>query len=164
MEAATPPAQNLKGNGQPVPISRLIESDPAAAVERLRRVVARDPRNAPAWRLMGRTLRQLEREDEAGEAEMAAIRATAYDPQMIAIAAAMLEGDLEQAEALLRERLHAQPTDAAAIRLMAELAARIGRLPRAEALLRRACGPGSGERRVGKGGVRTGRSGGVAAH
>ncbi|MBA4163239.1 MAG: hypothetical protein C0510_01190 [Erythrobacter sp.] len=138
MEAATPPAQNLKGNGQPVPIARLIESDPAAAVERLRRVVARDPRNAPAWRLMGRTLRQLEREDEAGEAEMAAIRATAYDPQMIAIAAAMLEGDLEQAEALLRERLHAQPTDAAAIRLMAELAARIGRLPDAEALLRRA--------------------------
>ncbi|OGS52836.1 MAG: hypothetical protein A3J40_10295 [Erythrobacter sp. RIFCSPHIGHO2_12_FULL_63_10] len=138
MDAETSPAQNLKGQGQPVPIARLIESDPAAALERLRSAVARDPRNAPAWRLMGRALRAMEREEEAGEAEMAAIRATAYDPQMVAIAAAMLEGDLQQAEALLRERLIAQPTDAAAIRLMAELAARIGRLPDAEALLRRA--------------------------
>src|SRR3546814_6300223 len=96
MDAATPPAHNLKENGKPVPIARLIESDPAAAVERLRNVVARDPRNAPAWRLMGRTLRQLAREEEAGEAEMAAIRATAYDPQMTAIAAAMLDGRSEE--------------------------------------------------------------------
>jgi len=138
MDVETSSAHGHAGHGQPVPIARLIESDPAAALERLRGAVAREPRNAPAWRMMGRALRKLAREEEAGEAEMAAIRATAYDPQMIAIAAAMLEGELSQAEALLRERLSAQPTDAAAIRLMAELAARIGRLPDAEALLRRA--------------------------
>ncbi|MDZ4307658.1 tetratricopeptide repeat-containing sulfotransferase family protein [Allopontixanthobacter sp.] len=138
MDVETSSAHGHAVHGQPVPIARLIESDPAAALERLRGAVAREPRNAPAWRLMGRALRKLAREEEAGEAEMAAIRATAYDPQMIAIAGAMLEGELSQAEALLRERLSAQPTDAAAIRLMAELAARIGRLPDAEALLRRA--------------------------
>jgi Tfp pilus assembly protein PilF len=50
----------------------------------------------------------------------------------------MLAGDLPQAEARLRQRLREQPADAAAIRLMAELAARIGRLRDAEVLLRRA--------------------------
>ena len=45
--------------------------------------------------------------------------------------------DLE-VDALLRQRLRVQPTDVAAIRLMAELAARIGRLGDAEKLLRRA--------------------------
>ncbi len=57
---------------------------------------------------------------------------------MVAIAAAMLENDLPRAEAGLRQRLRAQPIDVAAIRLMAELAARIGRYADAEKLLRRA--------------------------
>jgi tetratricopeptide (TPR) repeat protein len=57
---------------------------------------------------------------------------------MIAIARAMSTGDLPRAEALLRPRLKAQPLDVAAIRLMAELAARIGRTRDAETLLRRA--------------------------
>ncbi len=69
---------------------------------------------------------------------MAAVRAATHDPQMLAIAQALLEGDLQQAEPLLRDRLRTQPTDVAAIRMMAELAARIGRFRDSEALLRRA--------------------------
>ncbi|MBO9498034.1 MAG: sulfotransferase [Novosphingobium sp.] len=115
-----------------------LSETPAEALARLRAVVARDPRNAPAWRMLGRALRAAGEESEAAEAEMTAVRATAFEPEMVAIAGAMLANDLPRAEAGLRARLKAQPTDAAAIRLMAELAARIGRYGDAETLLRRA--------------------------
>ncbi|MEZ5681516.1 MAG: sulfotransferase [Erythrobacter sp.] len=123
---------------KPIPIAALVESDPAAALPRLRAAVARDPSLAPAQRLLARALRKLGEEAEADAADMAAVRATAADPEMIAIAGALHDGELQQAEGLLRQRLAAQPTDAAAIRMMAELAARIGRLPDSEKLLRRA--------------------------
>lgn len=116
----------------------MICTDPQRAVVELRQAVARNPQNAGAQRLLGRALRATGEVEQAEAAEMAAVRATAYDPQMLEIAAALLENDLQQAEGLLRERLHAQPTDVAAIRMMAELAARIGRLRDSETLLRRA--------------------------
>lgn len=121
-----------------IPLSERLARDPGALAEELRTVVARDPRNTGAWRWLGRALRKLGEDEAAAEAEMAAIRATALEPQMVAIAEAMLENDLQTAEQLLRQRLRNQPTDAAAIRLMAELAARIGRLGDSEKLLHRA--------------------------
>jgi tetratricopeptide (TPR) repeat protein len=117
---------------------------PASAIEhretaaRLRAMLADQPRNAEAWRQLGRSLRALGDDDEAAEAEMTAVRATAFEPEMIAIATAMQANDLPQAEALLRQRLTAQPLDVAAIRLMAELAGRLGRNADSEKLLRRA--------------------------
>lgn len=117
---------------------RYVAEEPAGAVARLRALLAEDPHNAEGHRLLGQALRRLGRHAEAGEAEMMAVRATAFEPEMIEIARAMLAGELPQAETLLRARLKDQPLDVAAIRLMAELAARIGRLRDAEALLRRA--------------------------
>ena len=60
------------------------------------------------------------------------------NPQLMAAALALAEDRLSDAEPLLRAHLKQAPTDVAAIRLMAELAARIGRLKDSEALLRRA--------------------------
>ncbi len=60
------------------------------------------------------------------------------DPAMIAAALALQQGRLDMAENGLRERLRADPTDVAAIRMMAELAARLGRYADAEKLLARA--------------------------
>jgi len=111
---------------------------PGDEITRLEALAARNPRDAGVQRRLGRTLREAGREDEAAAAEMAAVRAAAYDPEMVEIAAAMLANDLPQAEAGLRARLRAEPLDVAAIRLMAELAARIGRYRDSEALLRRA--------------------------
>ncbi len=119
-------------------IAELLASDPAAAAAELRAATLRNPYNAGAQRLLGRALRALGREEEAEQAEMAAIRATTRDPEMVAIGQAMVANNLPEVEARLRQRLAAQPTDVAAIRLMAELAARIGRLKASEALLRRA--------------------------
>jgi tetratricopeptide (TPR) repeat protein len=56
----------------------------------------------------------------------------------VTAATALMQGDLPVAERLLKARLKAQPFDVAAIRMLAELAARIGRFGDAEKLLRRA--------------------------
>jgi Flp pilus assembly protein TadD len=60
------------------------------------------------------------------------------DPILLRAGEALAANDLPIAEGLLRDRLKSRPTDIAAIRMMAELAARIGRLVDAENLLRRA--------------------------
>jgi tetratricopeptide (TPR) repeat protein len=62
----------------------------------------------------------------------------AYDPRLVAAAAAMNANRLPEAEPLLRALLKDDPFDVRAIRLFAELAGRIGRYQDAETLLRRA--------------------------
>lgn len=61
-----------------------------------------------------------------------------YDPRLIEAALALNENRLEIAERILKPYLKEDPFDAAAIRMLAELAARIGRIGDAENLLRRA--------------------------
>ena len=61
-----------------------------------------------------------------------------YDPRLIEAAAALNENRLEIAERILKPYLKDDPFDARAIRMLAELAARIGRVRDAEHLLRRA--------------------------
>src|SRR6187551_1433572 len=99
-----------------IALDRFVLDNPEEAVGRLRAVIAGDEHNAEAWRLLGRALRRLGRNEEAAEAEVESVRATAYQPEMIAIGSAMLAEDLPRAEALLRQRLKAQPLDVAAIR------------------------------------------------
>ncbi|MCL6682910.1 tetratricopeptide repeat-containing sulfotransferase family protein [Sphingomonas alba] len=60
------------------------------------------------------------------------------NPQLLRAGQALFDNDLPTAESILRPYLKQRPTDVAAIRMMAELAARIGRLVDAENLLRRA--------------------------
>ncbi len=60
------------------------------------------------------------------------------DPQLLEAALALHDNRLNEAEPLLRTHLKANPFDVAAIRMLAELAGRIGRMPDAETLLRRA--------------------------
>jgi tetratricopeptide (TPR) repeat protein len=60
------------------------------------------------------------------------------NPQLIAAANAINDDQLHEAEPILRAHLKRDPLDVAAIRLMAQLAARVGRYKDSEALLRRA--------------------------
>ena len=64
--------------------------------------------------------------------------AATRDPELLRAGMALADNDLPTAESLLRPYLKRRPTDVAAIRMMAELAARIGRLADSENLLRRA--------------------------
>ncbi len=67
-----------------------------------------------------------------------AIAAGQRNPRMIDAALALYDNRLGEAEPLLRAQLKDDPFDVAAIRMMAELAGRIGRYKDAETLLRRA--------------------------
>ncbi len=64
--------------------------------------------------------------------------ASAREPDLLRAGQALAANDLPTAESLLRPYLKRRPLDVAAIRMMAELAARVGRLGDSEHLLRRA--------------------------
>ena len=67
-----------------------------------------------------------------------AIDAAMRNPAMLAAAEALAENRLHDAEPLLKARLKQNPFDVVAMRMLAELAGRIGRYSDAENLLRRA--------------------------
>ncbi len=116
----------------------LLDDNPATALAAIRPLTRADPPDADAWRMAGRCLRALGRDPEAEQAELAAIDGAAYDPELQHAALALADNRLGEAEPLLKARLKAVPTDVAAIRMLAELAGRIGRHRDAENLLRRA--------------------------
>src|SRR3954470_22999076 len=116
----------------------LIRTDASLAAVQAREILAISPRNADAYRLLGAALRRTGDAEEAERAELDAIAASVGDPALMRAAEALLDNDLPTAERLLRPRLSEKPTDVAAIRMMAELAGRLGRYPDAEKLLRRA--------------------------
>ena len=117
---------------------RRLRDAPALAALQAREIVRAAPENADGWRLLGEALRASGDEGAAEEAELQAIAASVHDPRLMAAAAALVEGRLAEAEAALRPHLKEKPTDVAAIRMMAELAARLGRFRDSENLLRRA--------------------------
>jgi tetratricopeptide (TPR) repeat protein len=116
----------------------LATMDPAVALAACRRVLTADPHRADAYRVAARAYRALGEADEAERMEFAAIEASVHDPQLREAAAALAANALHVAEPILRTRLKETPEDVAAIRMLAELAGRIGRNRDAEALLRRA--------------------------
>lgn len=73
----------------------------------------------------------------AGRAQVSVNRGI-RNPDLMAAALALFEGRLHDAEPVLKVHLKRDPFDVAAIRMLAELAARIERYRDAEALLRRA--------------------------
>jgi len=117
---------------------RLLRTEPARAAAQLREVLRVDRFNADAQRLLGRALRAIGDNEGAARAEVDAISASAHDPILLEAATALLDNRLAVAEHILRPRLKANPFDVAAIRMMAELAGRLGRYVDAENLLRRA--------------------------
>ena len=107
------------------------------AVRELRRAVELQPSLPGAWRALGDHLMAMGDTAGADAAYAQHIRAAIRDPRLMRAAAALCGNDIPVAESLLREHLRAHPTDVAAIRMLAEVAARIGRFPEAENLLMR---------------------------
>ncbi|HEX8058639.1 MAG TPA: sulfotransferase [Novosphingobium sp.] len=116
-------------------IRKLLGEDPARALLACETLPAED---AEAHRLAARALHALGEPDRAAQAELAAIDASAHDPELQKAAFGLIENQLHVAEPILRGRLKENPFDVAAIRMLAELAGRIGRNGDAEGLLRRA--------------------------
>lgn len=116
----------------------LLRDQPAAALAQARAILDAVPTSTAAHRLAAHALRALGRESEAQAAALAAVSAAIHDDAMVDAGLALAENRLSDAEAALRQRLREDATDVAAIRMLAEVAGRIGRYPDAEKLLGRA--------------------------
>jgi predicted Zn-dependent protease len=109
-----------------------------AALAALRRAVALAPDLADAWRALADHLTATGDVAAADAAYARQIQAATHDPRLLHAAAALCENRIPVAESLLRSHLKRFPTDVAAIRMFAEVAARLGRYRDAEVLLERA--------------------------
>jgi predicted Zn-dependent protease len=116
----------------------LAESDRGTeAITALRRAVALKPDLADGWRLLADQL------DAAGDAAGADqgrarfIKAATRDPRLLEAAAALVANDLPVAQARLAAHLQRFPTDIAALRMQAEVAARLQHIVDALRLLER---------------------------
>jgi Flp pilus assembly protein TadD len=93
----------------------------------LRRAVALKPDLGPAWLALGDIYTDLGDVRNADLAFAQHIRCSTRDPRMRAAGAALYDNRLAEAESLLRARVREQPTDVAALRMQAEVAARLRR-------------------------------------
>jgi predicted Zn-dependent protease len=109
----------------------------AAAITALQRAVTLKPEMADAWRALGDELTNAGDAAGADAAYAQNIKASTKDPRLLTAAAALCENKIPQAEALLRAHLKKYPTDVAALRMLAEVAARLGRYEDAVVLLTR---------------------------
>jgi predicted Zn-dependent protease len=109
----------------------------AAAIAALQRAVTLKPDMADAWRALGDELSIAGDAAGADSAHAQNIKASTKDRRLLTAAAALCENKIPQAEALLRAHLMKYPTDVPALRMLAEVAARLGRYKDAESLLTR---------------------------
>jgi tetratricopeptide (TPR) repeat protein len=109
----------------------------SAALASLRQAVALDPDLPQAWRSIGDHLSALGDDAGADAAYAQHLKRSVRDPVLLKAAAALAGQRLPEAEALLRRHLAQAPNDVVALRMLAELAARLGRHEDAEALLAR---------------------------
>ncbi|WP_426663771.1 tetratricopeptide repeat-containing sulfotransferase family protein [Rhodanobacter aciditrophus] len=107
------------------------------AIAALRRAVTMQADLPQAWRVLADQLRATGDIAGAEAACMEHVRHAAADPRLLAAGAALAENRIPEAEGLLRQHLREAPTDVAAIRMFAELAARLDRTDEARQLLER---------------------------
>jgi tetratricopeptide (TPR) repeat protein len=109
----------------------------AEAVRAFDRASALEPRLSEAWRGLSENLDLLGDSVGAEKALARQLRASTRDPLLMEAATALSDNKLGEAERLLRERLKKDSGDIAAIRMLAETGARLGRYADAEGLLTR---------------------------
>lgn len=110
---------------------------PVAAARMLQRAVQLKPDLPDAWRALGDVLTATGDTAAADRAYASHIRFSTRDPRLRVPALALHENRIPEAETQLREHLKRYPTDVAAIRMLAEVAGRLGRNQDAEHLLER---------------------------
>ncbi len=108
-----------------------------AAVESLRRAAELNPDLPDIWRTLADHYSAMGDTEAADAAYSQHVRRAARNPALLRAAAALAANEIPTAEVLLRGYLQERPTDVAAIRMLAEVAARLGRFTDAETLLLR---------------------------
>jgi tetratricopeptide (TPR) repeat protein len=107
------------------------------AVAALQRAVELAPDLADGWRALADHLTAIGDAESADAAYARHLKFSTRDPRLLEAATALVEERIAAAESLLRQHLREYPTDIAAIRMLAEVATRLGRYGDAERLLGR---------------------------
>lgn len=107
------------------------------AVRALERGVQLAPDRPEPWRQLADHLDLLGNSAAADQARARFLKAANRDPRLMAAASALVENDIPRAEQLLRAHLREHETDVAALRMLAEVAARLRRYADAQVLLER---------------------------
>ncbi len=108
-----------------------------AAIQALRRAAHLKADLPGVWLALGDHLAAIGDQAGAEEAYAKHVRHSTRDPRLVQAAIALADNEIPTAERLLREHLKQAPTDVAAIRMLAEVAARLARHDDAEVLLAR---------------------------
>jgi tetratricopeptide (TPR) repeat protein len=107
------------------------------ALAGLREAVRIDPYLPQAWRQLADQLLAAGDVASAATAYLHHVQHSQRDPVLLRAGNALAQNHLPEAEQALRDHLKRAPTDVAAMRMLAELAERLGRHEDAEALLQR---------------------------
>ncbi len=108
-----------------------------AAITALRRAVELKPELPEAWRSLGDMLTITGDATGADSAYAHQIKVSTHDRRLRTAAVALIASDIPKAEAVLRAHLLEFPTDVAALRMLAEVAGRLGQNADAQLLLER---------------------------
>ncbi len=106
------------------------------SVQSLRRAVDIQSDLSEAWSALAQQYRLLGETARADQAEARYLGTVIQDPVLLEAGMALSDGRLAVAEHLLRDLLKARPDEPVALRMLAEIATRLGRYEDAEALLR----------------------------
>lgn len=117
---------------------RLVASDAASAEKQACKLLAGEPNNASALRVLGASLRRQGKSAEAAVADHRALEISTRHPLHRAAAQALKIGDRANADALLRRLLSEDESDVLALTLLGLEAAKAREFGIAEQLLRRA--------------------------
>ena len=109
--------------------------DGVGAVRALDHATRLKPDLSEAWGALSDQRRLLGDAKGADAARARQLGLAAKDPALLEAGAALVEGKLAVAEHLLRDVLKARPNEVAALRMLAEVATRLGRYEDAEAML-----------------------------
>ncbi|HEY7888587.1 MAG TPA: sulfotransferase [Steroidobacteraceae bacterium] len=118
-------------------LARCAAGDVEGSIDALTRAVSLHPELPDAWLALADQLRARGDAQAADRAYAHYIKAATRDPRLMGAASALCENRIPEAEALLRAHLAQYPTDVAALRMLAEVAARLLRYFDAQRLLER---------------------------
>ncbi|MGA7541358.1 MAG: sulfotransferase [Steroidobacteraceae bacterium] len=118
-------------------LARAAIGDVEGSIDALTRAVSLRPDLPEAWLALADQLRARGDAESADRAYARYIKAATRDPRLLGAASALCDNRIPEAEALLRAHLAQYPTDVAALRMLAEVAARLLRYSDAQRLLER---------------------------
>ncbi len=108
----------------------------APAIAALRRAAELNPKSSLAWHALGDQLEIAGDQAGADAARNEPLAGSVVDTVLQTGAKALFDGDLARADEILKGRFDLHPTDVTAVRLLADVAARMNRFDAAEGLLR----------------------------